>query len=285
MRRIRILFSIILLIPAGVFVYILWTTYLTDDFDVYLEAMGYNSLHPPRNEFRLGSLYDIDENGNLDLICPTTSTMIENYIGPDSQNLNRVRTGSFSVMGGIAERLNATFGDEYSKKVKLRLSNIRLMQIPAIEEGRLQDTLIADKDCTRAVMRRMRVGHYICQVQSSFSATAVYEIDDAISTSASAKETGTAPDTEHVKRTLAAAVEAKTNMQTKESGNSVLTGNLVFGVKVEPTCITPPHAIFVRSWSKSAVGRGIDFVKYEMIEPLLVKNLFGDEAEQAVASQ
>jgi len=285
MRRIQILFSAILLIPAALFAYILWTTNLSDDFDVYLEAMGYNSLHPPRNEFRLGSLYDIDENGNLDLICPTTSTMIENYIGPASQNLNRVRTGSFSVMGGIAERLNATFGDEYSKKVKLRLSNIRLMQIPAIEIGRLQDILIADKDCVRAVMRRLRVGHYICQVQSSFSATAIYEIDEAVSTSATAKETGMVADTENVKRTLAAAVEAKTNMQTKESGNSVLTGNLVFGVKVEPTCITPPNAIFIRSWSKSAVGRGIDFVKHEMIEPLFVKNLFGEEAEAAVASQ
>jgi hypothetical protein len=116
MRRIRILFLSILLISAGGFAYAFWVSYLSDDFDVYLQAMGYNSLHPPRNDFRLGSLYDIDENGNLDSVCPTTEAMADSYTGPDYQDIDRVKTGSFSVIGGVAERLNATFGDEYSKK-------------------------------------------------------------------------------------------------------------------------------------------------------------------------
>jgi hypothetical protein len=83
MRRIRILFLSILLISAGGFAYAFWVSYLSDDFDVYLQAMGYNSLHPPRNDFRLGSLYDIDENGNLDSVCPTTEAMADSYTGPD----------------------------------------------------------------------------------------------------------------------------------------------------------------------------------------------------------
>ena len=89
---------------------------------------------------------------------------------------------------------------------------------------------------------------------------------------------------DNVKRTLTEAVRADTDAQATESGNSVLTGDLVFGIKLEPVCISPLNAIFVRSWHRSVVGRGIDFVKYEMIEPLFVKDLFG-EAEQTVASQ
>jgi hypothetical protein len=96
---------------------------------------------------------------------------------------------------------------------------------------------------------------------------------------------GPAPSPDNVKRALTEAVQANTNMQTKEAGNSVLTGDLVFGVKLEPVCISPLNAIFIRSWRGSAVGRGIDFIKYEMIEPLFVKDLFGEEAESAVASQ
>jgi hypothetical protein len=287
MRRIKTLFAVILLLPAGLFAYMLWASYLTDDFDVYLAAMGYNSLHPPLNEFRLGSLYDIDDNGNLDLICVATATMSEESGGPASQNIDSTRTGSFSVLGNVAERLNATFGDEYSKKVRLRLSDIRVAQIPASRDGEIQEALIKEAPCRRAVIRRLRLGHYICQVEASFSANAVYEIDASASTSATAKENpaGGAPSMDNVKRTLTEAVRADTQAQATESGNSVLTGDLVFGVKLEPVCISPLNAIFVRSWHRSVVGRGIDFVKYEMIEPLFVKNLFGDETEAAVASQ
>jgi len=247
MRRIRILFLAGLLVPAAGFAYALSASYLTDDFDVYLQTMGYNPLHPPRNEFRLGSLYDIDEYGNLDPVCSATEIMAEHYTGPDSQDLERVKTGSFSVIGDIAERLNASVGDEYSKKVKLRLRNVRLLQIPASEDGDIQEALIKDRPCRRAVIRRLRLGHYVCQVQSSFSAVAVYEIDDALNTSAATKETGTgiAASTDNVKRALTDAVQANTKLETKESGNSVLTGDLVFGVKLEPVCISPLNAMFV----------------------------------------
>ena len=44
---------------------------------------------------------------------------------------------------------------------------------------------------------------------------------------------------DNVKRTLTEAVRADTQAQATESGNSVLTGDLVFGVKLEPVCISP----------------------------------------------
>ena len=90
MRRKVLLSLAILLVPAGGFAYSYWTSYLTDDFDAYLQKIGYSPLHPPRNEFGLGSLYDIDENGNFDLVCPTTNEIVanyQNYIGPDTQRL------------------------------------------------------------------------------------------------------------------------------------------------------------------------------------------------------
>jgi hypothetical protein len=288
MRR-KMLSLAVLLVPVGAFAYPYFTSYLTDDFDVYLQAMGYNPLHPPRNEFRLGSLYDIDENGNLDVVCPTTAAMADPVSGPDSENINWIRSGSFSVLGEIADRLRATVGEEYTKKVKLSLRDIRLLQIPASKDGDIQGALMSDRSCARAVANRLRVGHYICQVQSSFSAIAVYEIDDTQETSATAREggAGTAPsaDKGKIRQALTDAVQAHDSTQTKESGNSVLTGNLVFGVKLEPVCISPLNAIFVRTWSRSAVGRGIDYVKYEVIEPLFVKDLFGEAAEAKVASQ
>jgi hypothetical protein len=285
MRK-RMLILAMLLVPIAGFAYNYLTSYLTDDFDIYLQTMGYNPLHPPRNEFPLGSLYDIDENGNLDLVCPTTAAMADSFTGPDSQNISRARSGSFSVIGEVADRLRESVGEEYSKKIRLSLRDIRLLQIPASKDGDIQDALMHDRACLRAVTNRLRLGHYICQVESSFSATAVYEIHDGLNSSATAKEGGTevSSDGAKVKHALTDAVQADTKMQTRESGNSVLTGNLVFGVKLEPVCISPLNAIFVRTWPRSAFGRGIGFVKYEMIEPLFVKDLFG-EAEQTVASQ
>jgi hypothetical protein len=287
MRR-RILLSLAIpLIPVCGFAYGFWTSYLTDDFDAYLQTMGYNPLHPPRNEFRLGSLYDIDENGNLDLVCPTTEAVADSYTGPDSQNIDKARKGSFSVIGDVADRLDATVGNQYSKHVKLSLRDIRLQQLPASKDREIQDTLMKDRACVRAVTNRLRVGHYICQVQSSFSAVAAYEIDDTLGSSATTKGTNSeaVPRTKVVKQALTEAIQAQTNMQAKESGNSVLTGDLVFGVKLEPVCISPLNAIFIRTWPQSAFDRGIDFVKYDMIERLFVRDLFGKEAEERVAFQ
>jgi len=283
MRWTRALLIALLLVPAGGFALSLWSSYFSDDFDVYLEGMGYNSLHPPQNEFSLGSLYDIDENGNLDIVCPTTEAMAKPYTGPEYQNISRATTGSFSAIGDIAERLNAKFGEEYTKHVRLRLQNIRLQKIPATEDGKIQDALIEDKLCSRAVTSRLRLGHYICQVESSFSAVVVYEFVDSLNSSAAMKEPGSG--SANNKDKLKSALTANSRMDAKEAESSVLTGDLVFGVKLEPVCISPPNAIFVRSWSKSTVGRVIDFVKYELIEPLFVKDLFGKDAEETVASK
>jgi hypothetical protein len=288
MYRIRILLLLsILVVPASGFAYSYWASYLTDDFDVYLQTMGYNPLHPPRSEFHLGSLYDIDQSGNLDIVCPATETMAESYTGPDSQNIDRLKTGSFSVIGDIADRLSANVGDEYTKRVKLGLKDIRLLQIPASKDGEIQDSLISERACLRAVINRLRLGHYICQVQSSFSAVAVYEVDDSLNTSATAKQTnaGATANTDNVKKALTEAIQAKTNMQTKESGDSVLTGNLVFGVKLEPVCISPMNALFVRTWHKTLSGRAMDFIKQDLIEAMFVRDLFGEEKEAALASR
>jgi hypothetical protein len=285
MRK-RTLILAVLLLPVGGFAYSYSTSYLTDDFDVYLETMGYNPLHPPRNEFPLGSLYDIDENGNLDPVCAATAAMADSFTGADSENIDRVRSGSFSVIGEVADRLRATVGEEYTKKIRLSLREIRLLQIPASKDGEIQEALIRDGPCRRAVTNRLRLGHYICQVESSFSATADYEIENGVDNSADSREGGTPPDGDgaKVKRALKDAVQADTRAETRESGNSVLTGHLVFGVKLEPVCISPLNAIFVRTWPRSAIGRGVGFVKYEVIEPLFVKDLFG-EAERTMASR
>ena len=45
MRK-RTLILAVLLLPVGGFAYSYSTSYLTDDFDVYLQTMGYNPLHP-----------------------------------------------------------------------------------------------------------------------------------------------------------------------------------------------------------------------------------------------
>jgi len=287
MRGKILLLCILLLLPTAIFAHAFLKAYLTDDFDAYLQTMGYIPLHPPRNEFHLGSLYDIDKNGNLDLVCPTTETMADSYAGPDTENFSRARSGSFSVIGDIADRLKASTGHDYSKNVRLSLRDIRLLQIPASKDGEIQDSLMKDKSCLRAVTRRLRVGHYICQVESSFAAIAVYEIDDGLSATATTKETKAeaSADSAKIKRALTDAVQATTKMETKESGNNILTGNLVVGVKLEPVCISPLHAIFIRTWPPSAIYRGIDFVKYDVIEPLFVTNLFGEEVEATVASQ
>lgn len=285
MRRKIIIAVAAVMVPAVTFAYAISRNYLPDDFDGYLQEMGYNPLHPPRSKFTLGSLYDIDNTGNLDLVCPTTETMVQNVVGPDLININRVKTGSFSVIGDIADRINATAGSDYSKRVRLSLRDIQLMQIPASQDGKIQAALVRDEDCVRAVTNRLRLRHYICQVESSFSAVAVYEIKDGVNTSATTGGGSSkgAPSSDNVKRVLTEAVQANTQMQTKNSGDSVMTGNLVFGVKLEPVCISPLHAIFVRTWPQSAFDRSIDYVKYQVIEPLFVKDLFGEQTQTLAA--
>jgi hypothetical protein len=46
------------------------------------------------------------------------------------------------------------------------LRDIRLLQISASKDGEIQDALIRDSACLRAVTNRLRLGHYICQVES-----------------------------------------------------------------------------------------------------------------------
>ena len=127
--------------------------------------------------------------------------------------------------------------------------------------------LMAQKDCSDAIDEVYRAGGYVCQGQTLLEADASFDLNinkandgdlQAKVAEASARDA------------LKTAVSANSNVKLVERSGKLVTGSaLEYGVAMGPLCLTPEHARFARTLPKTAVGRFWNYVKFNLVEPLL----------------
>jgi hypothetical protein len=117
----------------------------------------------------------------------------------------------------------------------------------------------------------------VCQGQRILQATAEYKLDlDENS------QLGTHAKAENVKGSVKQAIESQSQQSVVERDGRLFAGKaLQYGVSMNPTCLAPPHARFQRVLPRTRWDRVVNFVLFDILEPILPTKLDNTETAQA----
>ena len=256
-------------LSAAWYVYGLTEAMYSDDLEVVLEAWGFYPLHPPIGQLRLGSLYMVDKQGHINLICEAEDELVHAIITKDEtvdRLVERTRSGNFSLVSDIAKALTAKLGSKYESKAKMSIARAEVLALPLSKDGDIQTVLMSRPSCRQRVEQLLGIGKYVCQAQSAFVADVHYNVEDGQAGSAA-----TALRSDQIKQALKQTVQLKTGTELHESDANSLDGfGLVFGARLDPVCVTPAWARFTRTPPRGRFD-AVNFLKYAVVEPLLAK--------------
>jgi len=111
MRRtlLRVFLAIVVLC-GGWYGYKYFEAMYSNDLERVLAAWGFDPLHPP-GALRLGSLYAVDGDGHLRIVCEADDQMIEGKVIEDpvaNQLIERTQAGNFSLQSDIDDALQTS---------------------------------------------------------------------------------------------------------------------------------------------------------------------------------
>jgi len=238
-----------------------------------LRGFGYRTINPPSMLVDVGSLYFVSEDGrDFQVICRADPADVAAVV-QKSPSL-RIQA-DFNQHGSFATEISVDFSalfhggvaNNYDQKVHYTLSDTTIAEIPLASNKQIETKLMKDPACSEAVLEQLRAGAYVCQPQQILLATAEYKLDRD-SQNKLEVDANIAPD--QLKEALKIAIKTQSDQTVVEKEGRLYSGAaLNYGVEVNPTCITPPHASFARHLPWTRWDRVVDFVFYRVIEPWL----------------
>jgi len=259
-------------IPAAAF-------YLTkpgdDALGETLRSYGYLPIKPPSNLMNVGSLYYVDAAArSFTPICEVAKSDIDSLVKTSrswdmQENLQRD--------GGFATNVKVNFGSlltgagdadkKYVQKVHSSLTDVMLEQIPLGDSWLIFGKMMTRPECNKIAMDYVYSSGYVCQGQKLLQATAEFKLDlDAnskLATTAQIKP-------EDLKGAVKLAIESESNQSVIEREGRLFAGKaLQYGVSMNPTCLAPPHARFQRVLPRTVWDRIVNFVLFNIFEPIL----------------
>jgi hypothetical protein len=246
-----------------------------DQLNDTLRSLGYLPITPPSNLLNLGSLYYVDPDVKFfKTICAVEKDDLKDAVveSPSTSTLaEELHSGNYAI--GIKldkERLgtgHGKVGDRFATKVHYSLSDVHLYEIALGTNHRIYSKLMANEDCSKAVLDYINAGGYICQGQQILEATVEYDLKLEAGRSIGV---GGQADPSAVVRALKVAAHADTDANLEEKAGRLVTGSaLKYGIAMNPTCLTPLNGHFKRVLPRSAYERFSNFVKFRLIEPIL----------------
>jgi hypothetical protein len=257
-----------------------------------LKEMGFLPVNPPSNLLGIGSLFHVDPKVKFfRTVCRADPTYVETVVvdSPGIKMLADVlERGTYALdlkldLSAIV-RGNAKAADEFSRKVKFTLSDVKLFELDLRNSRYIFDKMLEDKYCEQAVREVLNASGYVCQGQGILQASAEYSINAEEATNADAE---IEPAKEILKEAIKDAVKDAVREQQKvtvveKSGRLQTGSSLHYGIVMNPTCIAPRNAVFARILPKNAFERATNFVKLRVVEPLIRRD--EDDPSRLVAA-
>jgi hypothetical protein len=274
---VRKAFKIVLAAAVGTVVvpalgYSLMTPSDEDPMGQTLREIGFVRVPLPSNLMNVGSLYYVDAGlTDFKTACHAASIDLgDNVIVSRSGDIERIleRKGGLKtdVAVDFGVLFGATFDDNYVHRVHLSLTDVVVEELPLDRGEDVAVKLMKEPRCDNIAMRFINDAPrgYVCQVQKTLKATAEIKLDrdvrDELETSAKV------PD---VNGKIKEAIETQTNLSVVERDGRFFTGAaLTYGVSMSPTCLAPGTALFQRTLPRNRFDRLVNFVKFDMVEPL-----------------
>jgi hypothetical protein len=238
-----------------------------DALDDLLRTMGFNPINPPSTLIGLGSIYRVSADGReYQTLCPASPELLagKSVESPSTRTVaDQLKRATYKLNGKLAQQVSDAIGSDQSESVRYSLNDVKLLEIPLSINRTVFATLVSDESCKQEVDYQLNNNEFVCQGQTILAASAEYEVQSASGMSNAAA-------TEQALQAVKGAVEANTNTEVIRSGAKLTSGtSLDYGIKVNPTCIAPPHARFARRLPRNGFDRFMNFVKLNILEPLL----------------
>lgn len=257
-----------LTIPLGISYAYFFSSSETDDLGLALRDYSFLPIKPASKLHTVGAIYFIDPDlSTFTQLCSPSKEISDRYI---HKSPSAVVTGARTLQGTYVAKLKAktdqmiggksSVDDKRSIKVHYELTNVRVSEIAADSGKALYDQLMNTKNCSDTVTKYLDVSGYICQDLQLLEASASFKLNSESDTGASLDS-----DTE---KALASEVEAAMNVQLTE-GRSEAGEGLQWGIRMARLCITPAWARYPRTLPRNNFERMLNFVKFNILEPIL----------------
>ena len=246
-----------------------------DDNDPMAETLrgyGFVRIPLPSNLMNVGSLYYVDA-GLRDF--KTTCHVGKAELGDDvivsrSENIeeNLQRNGLFAtnVTVDFGSLVKGALDGKYVHKVHFSLTDVVVEELPLDRSSLTYRKLMDEPACSDVALQFVNDAPrgYVCQVQKTLKATAEFKLDSDVQNKleANAKVTDI---TDKIKQ----AIETQSDVNVVERDGRLFTGSaLTYGVSMNPTCLAPLRGHFQRTLPRNRFDRLVNFVKFDILEPL-----------------
>jgi hypothetical protein len=246
-----------------------------DDNDPMAETLrgyGFVRIPLPSNLMNVGSLYYVDA-GLRDF--KTTCHVGKAELGDDvivsrSENIeeNLQRNGLFAtnVTVDFGSLVKGTLDANFVHKVHFSLTDVVVEELPLDRSSLIYRKLMEEPACNDVALQFVDDAPrgYVCQVQKTLKATAEFKLDSDVQNKleANAKVTDI---TDKIKQ----AIETQSDVNVVERDGRLFTGSaLTYGVSMNPTCLAPLRGHFQRTLPRNRFDRLVNFVKFDILEPL-----------------
>jgi hypothetical protein len=248
-----------------------------------LRKYGFLPIMPPSNLMEVGSLYYVDAAVNdFKAICRAEKADLEGVVAQSKswemqQDLERNGRLTAAVNLDAGSGFKGTADSNYVQKVHSSLTDVLIDEIPLGTNWLIFAKLMEKPECSQVAMQAISGGGYVCQGQKMLQATAEINLDQQ-----NKLATGAKANADGIKDAVKVAIETQGDQSLVEKGGSVFAGAaLKYGVSMNPTCLAPPHAHFQRTLPRTVFGRIVNFVLFNIIEPILPTKAAPTEVAQS----
>jgi hypothetical protein len=255
-------------VPASIYFF---TKPGNDPLSDTLKKYGFLPIMPPSNLIEVGSLYYVDAAAkDFKAICRVAQIDVKDVVARSKswemqQDLER--NGRLAIAGSLAagSGFKGKADTNYVQKVHSSLTDVMIDEIPLGTNFLIFAKLMEKPECSRVAMQAMSQGGYVCQGQKILQATVKYNLDNQNNVATSAQANG-----DGVKDILKVTVETQGDQNSAVKKDSAFAGAaLNYGVAMNPTCLAPPHSHFQRVLPRTAFDRVVNFLLFNIVEPML----------------
>jgi hypothetical protein len=264
--------AVLATVVVPVLAYPLMTPGDEDPMAETLRDFGFVRVRLPSNLMSVGSLYYVDSGlRDFKTTCHASAAELgEDVIASRSWDIEKTleRKGQLDTAVSIdfGSVVKGAFDDDYVHTVHFSLTQVTVEELPLDRSSLIYTKLMTDPACNNVALQFVDDAPrgYVCQVQKTLRATAEIKLDRDVrdKLQASAK---VADVTGKIKE----AIETQTNVNVVERDGRFFTGTaLTYGVSMNPTCLAPLTSHFQRILPQSRLDRFVNFVKFDIVEPL-----------------
>lgn len=241
-----------------------------DDLDVALREINFLRLKPASTFHTVGALYFMGwwDLSNVMVICSPPKEILAKYV---HHSKSAAMGGTRTLQGTYTSHIKAKAGQPINGKGSLddksfitaryELADVNIDEIELGQSGEVYTQLMQTPSCNDAVTKYLTSG-YICQDLQLLNTSVLFKRD-------SETDTGANLDS-NTEKALGAEIEAELGVRvTGSEGRSTSGEGLQWGIQMTPLCMTPEHARFNRTLPRNTFDKVVNFIKFNILEPML----------------